>query len=985
MNVSSHRVHSGFLTLLLSIMALVGGVMAQQCPTPTQMSYGNKESIGLMSNGVGVWVRGHTFRATASGYLCKIILPLTPQTQSFTQDVSIYAATVTDAQVVDQLVTPLATYALTYSGSGGDLELDLCGQMLVQSGTDYKMAFVTKLGGTFRYRTTSDPNAGNFFAGYQGQGSGSLATTVGSADFDDGGFDDGGVDAGGVDSFVCFHYDVFCSDVFCFERGLAASRNHLNPLLELFLVDVGINNVVNVSSGDHLLDVNVFSGDHLLKFLASRKVPHASVTTLVSSENPPASTTSGITETPPTSTSSRINETPSASTSLSTAPLATTTTLVYDGTCDGVKDGDIVCRSLNTFNFCVGGTFVWDAAQRCAEGTVCCKDTNKCDFAFNCPSVPQDTADRCYGKSDNSIVCTASDRFKICASGQSKLSAELQCQPGLVCCETLNRCDTLCPVLPPPGQPVPTSTQPAPPAPTVPAPGPGPSNCAGQGDGNVVCKTLKTFNFCINGQFLTTPDLSCPEGTVCCASSQSCDFQFNCKSVRPTVVNPPLATIPAPAPGGPVPTILPATCQGRANGNIICTSTSTFNICIDNGPELPSGDRLLPGQEHLRLCQQLPAGCGGASSLTLSLAFAIALTVPVAVAIPVSRKPDPCKLHESDPILDSASQSCPFNTICCASKRSCVLPGDCSDPVPTLPGDVAPPQPTLIFNRFCGNSYTGLKCTGKNTFIFCESGVLNSAKDQTCAGGLVCCPTLGACTFEAQCPIAVGAAAQDFVPPVPAYTGQGVAGKVCTGVLDGAVVCLTDKEFNYCLSDAFLYEKPMACPSDTVCCTHTNRCEWSWNCKPKEATPPPPVVSVTDAEAYAFGSCIGFATGGTTCVSETDFVYCNENGPLLPLIRKTCVAGSVCCATTGVCQLPNSCSAAALDPPNVPADGRIDPVAVDDPVPSLAAEEGHDGAVGAAEGSPMEMAPGATRCQKGDMNTLFCRGEMEYEVCTGED
>ncbi|KAJ3114611.1 Exostoses (Multiple)-like 3 [Phlyctochytrium bullatum] len=247
--------------------------------------------------------------------------------------------------------------------------------------------------------------------------------------------------------------------------------------------------------------------------------------------------------------------------------------------------------------------------------------------------------------------------------------------------------------------------------------------------------------------------------------------------------------------------------------------------------------------------------------------------------------------------------------------------------------------------------------------------VLNAAKDETCAGGLVCCPTLGACTLEAQCPIAVGAAAQDYVPPVPAYTGQGVAAKVCTGLLDGAVICLTDKDFNYCLSDAFLYEKPMACPSDTVCCTHTNRCEWAWNCKPKSAVPSPPVVPVSAAEALAFGNCIGFAAGGTTCVSQTDLVYCNENGPLLPLIRKTCVAGSVCCASTGVCQLPESC------PETAPAPAVVGP----SPIPT--SEDGSKVVGDVKEGSnssPSESI--ASRCEKADMNTLFYRGETQYEV-----
>ncbi|KAJ3115938.1 hypothetical protein HDU96_010800 [Phlyctochytrium bullatum] len=530
--------------------------------------------------------------------------------------------------------------------------------------------------------------------------------------------------------------------------------------------------------------------------------------------------------------------------------------------------------------------------------------------------------------------------------------------------------------------------------------------------------------------------MTCPDGTVCCASSQSCDYQFNCKSVRPTAEEPgdpdlELATRTARIPGAPVPTIVPPTCQGRANGNIICTSASTFNICIDNALVNAQDQSCPPGT----VCCQAKNTCDFAANCP-----------PVVVVPPPSPSPSPSpsplplpspspspsaaspipatstraggptSIATSTPsvpygscvgadpgalvcvsrttfkyclvgglILESATQPCPGATVCCASKRSCVLPGECSDPVPTLPGEVAPPTPTSIFNRYCDNSFTGLKCTGKNTFNFCEFGVLSSANDQTCAGGLICCPTLGSCTFESQCPIAIGAAAQDYVPPVPAYTGQGVAAKVCTGVVDGAVICLTDKEFNYCLSDAFLYEKPMACPSDTVCCTHTNRCEWSWNCKPKGALPSPPVIPVSAAEALAFGSCIGFAASGSTCVSETDFVYCNENGPLLPLIRKTCVAGSVCCASTGICSLPDACPERTPAPASSPSAGPIAPIAIGEPYPSPSppvdgGKVANDVTVDDPETTPMI----ATRCEKADMNTLFCKDGTQYEVCTGE-
>ncbi|KAJ3109028.1 hypothetical protein HDU96_007342 [Phlyctochytrium bullatum] len=901
-----------------------------------------------------------------------------------------------------------------------DLEFNFCGKLELQSGNSYKITYALSRGIIYLYYSAANAVVSNGFEGF---------SNVAGINQYNLGFD---------------HTLVLTSDISC-EPSSPESTTSTTAWPTLTSSTISYLSAITTSSTSSATYYTSNAGfwpqtTTLDMSSASSSSAASSTSSLVATASLFSSTTEAssitsradfstapTTQAPSTKSSLSAFQTPLASTSTFSPP-ATTTTLVYDGTCDGVKDGDIVCRSPNTFNFCVGGKFVMAEVQRCADGTVCCKETNKCDFAFNCPSLPKDTADRCHGKSDSSIICTAPDKFKICASGQSTLTPELSCQPGLFCCETLNRCDTSCPQQPLPVQPLPTSTKTAPPPPAPTVPGPAPTTCALQGDGNIVCKTLKTFNFCINGQFLTSPDLSCPNGTVCCASSQSCDFQFNCKSVRPTAVNPPPATNPAPLPGGPVPTILPATCQGRPNGSVVCRSATTFNFCIDNvivnaiDQNCPLGT----------VCCQAKNTCDFASncppvvvapplSLSPSPSPSPSPSLPPSQSSPspiqaittrtssrasTTRSPTPVSYGScagADPgslvcmsrknfkycqaegiILDSASQPCPFGTICCASTRRCILPGDCPDPAPTVSSEIAPPQPTSIFNRFCGSSYTGLKCTGRNTFNFCESGVLNHSKDQTCAGGLVCCPTLGACTFEAQCPIAVGAAAQDYVPPVPAYTGQGVAAKVCNGVLDGAVICLTDKEFNYCLSDAFLYEKPMACPSDTVCCIYTNRCEWAWNCKPKGAVPSLPVVPVTAAEAVAFGSCIGFAAGGTTCVSETDFVYCNENGPLLPLIRKTCVARSVCCASTGVCQLPDSCPEAAPAPPQVPPA----PIAVAEPTPSPTPGDGNqvaeDAAVAVSIPSPAPSASIATQCEKADMNTLFCKDETRYEVCTGE-
>ncbi|KAJ3101975.1 hypothetical protein HDU96_009800 [Phlyctochytrium bullatum] len=778
---------AGLPLLLLACLGLQ--VAAQRCDIgPFYVGTGSSLDSASSGDYRGTYVNSD---ALATGHLCSAKVPLRPVSQAFVLSFAVYRGTESPSDIVAGTSVPLALKSKTYSGYGGEyLEIDFCTEDLSFAGsTSYIFAFLVDSGTIYFYSDTTAQQLG-----FQGSTTGGPLANA---------------------SPLSLTYAV-SSKVDCEFLGTSSSE------------------LSGTSSS----------------FATSSTWTSSAITSTTSSDAA-TSTTDSITTSssvapPVTSTS----ESPVGTSTTSDAPVlpsstvASTTTLVYDGTCDGVRDGEIVCRSPNTFNFCIGGKFMFAVEQRCAEGTICCKDTNKCDFAFNCPSYPKDTTDPCYGKRDKDIICTAPNKFKICSQGISTLFAELSCQPGLVCCEALNRCDFSCA-----GQslvaPLPTSNPP--PAPTVPVqpPGPGPTNCAGQGDGNIVCKTLKTFNFCINGQFLTTPDLSCPEGTVCCASSQSCDFQFNCKSVRPTVVNPPSATNAPVTSGAPLPTILPATCQGRANGNIICKSDSMFNFCIDNGQVAAPDQSCPPGT----VCCQAKNTCDFAfncppvvvispspspvpapapssapappapATSTRAVLPSVPITVPASTVtatptIPygscagaaageltcVSRTSFKFCLADGG-VLNSDPQPCPAGTICCASTRSCVRAGSCPDPATTASGTSAAPVPTSVFNRNCGGSFTGFKCTSKNTFNFCEDGVLNVAADQSCAGGLVCCPTLGGCTFETQCPIAVGAAAQDYMPPVPAYTGSGVSGTVCNGVLDGAVVCLTDKEFNYCLSD----------------------------------------------------------------------------------------------------------------------------------------------------------------------------------------
>ncbi|ORY43078.1 hypothetical protein BCR33DRAFT_766752 [Rhizoclosmatium globosum] len=61
-------------------------------------------------------------------------------------------------------------------------------------------------------------------------------------------------------------------------------------------------------------------------------------------------------------------------------------------TCQGAKNGEIACVSVNSFKLCSNEEFMWFGAQFCAPGTICCGPTRSCDFPYNCPENPTITS-----------------------------------------------------------------------------------------------------------------------------------------------------------------------------------------------------------------------------------------------------------------------------------------------------------------------------------------------------------------------------------------------------------------------------------------------------------------------------------------------------------------------------------------------------------------------------------------------------------------
>ncbi|KAJ3302745.1 hypothetical protein HDU76_005478, partial [Blyttiomyces sp. JEL0837] len=316
-------------------------------------------------------------------------------------------------------------------------------------------------------------------------------------------------------------------------------------------------------------------------------------------------------------------------------------TPAYTPTCAGKNTG-IVCLSQTTFNYCVNGALdTTDKIQSCPYGTICCADKGLCDFPDKCgSSLPVDptytpvAAPTCSGIKDNDIVCVSQAEYKYCLSGQYVVSAPLKCPYGTVCCANSNKCDY-------PGNC--QQTLPYHPPAMIAYSYASTNLCAGLGDNTLVCVNPTAYTLCMR-QVPATQAMPCAPGTVCCqgrcvfANDPTCGTDYsNGLTYQGNPINPcsvlgvagngyvtsngywssPIACssdttyvfcqngIPIsdhrPCAKGTVccgnafayvppvvttPKYSTGNCTGVPNNNIICTSETTFNFCM-NGAILP--------------------------------------------------------------------------------------------------------------------------------------------------------------------------------------------------------------------------------------------------------------------------------------------------------------------------------------------------------------------------------------------------------------
>ncbi|KAJ3114281.1 hypothetical protein HDU96_002324 [Phlyctochytrium bullatum] len=717
--------------------------------------------------------------------------------------------------------------------------------------------------------------------------------------------------------------------------------------------------------------------------------------------------------------SSTASTTSSAPTSSAPEPTST-----YTASCSGVRDGEIRCKSESTFNFCVGGQFVNANDQRCAPGTICCLSTQKCDFYYNCPGYKTTPTGECAGKNDGETACTGPTTFNFCyyqafaiAQPQScprglvccpsqrlcnypgsctftgprnpnaappktcvgapdgdtvctgvntinfcvngaiiRDTASQLCAPGTVCCAATGRCDWAfnCPAVGPVDGTV------RPPSPTAPAT----NSCAGKPDNTPVCTGPFSFNVCIAGALITnTPDQNCPQGTVCCLANGRCDYATACGTVP---VAPGPGTTPIVGPGaGPITQV---SCNGRADGLPVCTGPNSFNYCLNNRVIPFTADQPCPPGTvccaATGLCNR-PGSCEVASRPPA--ADTGTSTRPAPTAAPVT---NPCVGKDDGAVVcvsetsinycksgqiwpNTPAQPCPGGTVCCPSSALCVTRDTpCAQPFrPPVATQASEPDTSVrvesevvpFVPRSCVNIPNGTPvCTGDLTFNLCLNGlIVVNTPDQYCAGGTVCCGILRTCTRASDCP-----------KPNP-----------CSSKADGSLVCTSQNTFNLCTFGNLANAPDQTCAAGTVCCPASGTCDRVENCK---AITPSPSPSPSPSVRPVYGDCAGKPDGTGVCTGPMSINTCT-NGKVRDEPSQPCALGTVCCASTGKCEIncPGVVSPPAPSPSPSPSPKGTASAPVVVPLPTAIAPIISANCTGKGD---------YERACSGDASFVYCRG-----------
>ncbi|KAI9346091.1 hypothetical protein DFJ73DRAFT_482740 [Zopfochytrium polystomum] len=133
------------------------------------------------------------------------------------------------------------------------------------------------------------------------------------------------------------------------------------------------------------------------------------------------------------------------------------------------------------------------------------------------PSASPSTYNNCVGVADYQPSCTGPTTYKYCVSNAYVANQQsISCGTGSVCCPATGLCDV--------AANCPSYSATAPGATTY------PSGQCKAGNASMYCTSSSTFTLCTKDG-ATYPNMKCAAGTVCCPTTNTCDFMYNCPAL----------------------------------------------------------------------------------------------------------------------------------------------------------------------------------------------------------------------------------------------------------------------------------------------------------------------------------------------------------------------------------------------------------------------------------------------------------------------
>ena len=592
-----------------------------------------------------------------------------------------------------------------------------------------------------------------------------------------------------------------------------------------------------------------------------------------------------------------------------------------NGTCDGTSTVCPVtgfttapCNDANactTADTCANGTCVGGPPPNCDDGNVCTTDT--CDPVAGCVHTNNTAA------CDDGNACTGPDA---CGGGACQPGPAINCDDGNSC--TTDGCD--------------------------PATG-----CVHTNNNSLTCtdnNACTSLDFCLNGQCLGGPSISCDDGNPC--TDDLCDAQLGCLHVNnhaacsdgnACTTNDTCSS--GTCVGGPPPncddgnictadTCVPATGCLHQNVSVACDdgNACTTNdhcssgVCLGGAPRsCDDGNPCTTDScSPTAGCQNVNAdgaSCDDGNACTVNDTCRAGSCVGVAGSVAVCPPLDSCHLAGTcDPLTGTCSNPPKPNGSACDDGNACTQADTCRLGVCKGGAPVACTALDSCHTAGVCDPRTGA-CSNppKADGAPCNDGLFCTVND-TCTSGVCGGAPRNCATAADQCNNAVCNEAADRCDPVPKADG--------TSCNDGNTCTRTDS----CRAGTCIGTSPVVCvaaddchnagvcqPSTGTCtqpvkpigtpCNDGNTCTQNDTCNRGVCSGTSVVCAASD-QCHAAGTCDP-ATGACSNPAKPDGTTCSDGNACTQ--TDTCRAGACVGAQPVVCSAADQChTAGTCDP-----------------------------------------------------------------------